>query len=441
MIAPVPREGEPPTFEERRYSERYSCPYDGTTIDELEPRSFSFNSPARRLPHLHRAGHAAGDRSRRWSSPTGAASIRAGALAPVEQDADRDLVADEDHRGGLRVARLEHRHAPSGTCPTRPSTTCCTRPRTRRSSSRYRHERGENSYVATFEGVVTNLERRYRETESEYIRTELEKFMVQKPCPTCGGRRLRPEALAVDRGRPQHLGGVRRCRSPTPWTGRRGSGTGSPSASGRSRARSLKEIVARLGFLVDVGLDYLTLDRASITLSGGEAQRIRLATQIGTTLMGVLYILDEPSIGLHQRDNAKLIATLTRLRDLGNTRARGRARRGDDPDRGLGDRHRARGRRARRRDHRQRPAGGHPAPSRARSPAPSCAASARCPCPRPRRRGNGRRWSCAAPASTTCATSTCAFPLGDVHRGHRRVRVGQEHARGRGARTGRWPGS
>ena len=90
--------------------------------------------------------------------------------------------------------------------------TCCTRPRTRRSSSRYRHERGENSYVATFEGVITNLERRYKETESEYIRTELEKFMVQKPCPTCKGRRLRPEVLAVTRGRPEHLRGVRRCR-------------------------------------------------------------------------------------------------------------------------------------------------------------------------------------------------------------------------------------
>ena len=122
----------------------------------------------------------------------------------------------------------------------------------------------------------------------------------------------------------------------------------------------LKEIRARLGFLVDVGLDYLTIDRTSQTLSGGEAQRIRLATQIGTTLMGVLYILDEPSIGLHQRDNAKLIATLTRLRDLGNTRPRRRARRGDDPDRRLGHRHRARGGGARRRDHRQRAARGRP---------------------------------------------------------------------------------
>ena len=184
---------------------------------------------------------------------------------------------------------------------------------------RYRHERGENSYVATFEGVCTNLERRYRETESEYIRTELEKFMVQKPCPTCRGKRLRPEVLAVTVDGREHRGRRRALGDRRARLGGAPRATGSRSASATIGRQVLKEIVARLGFLVDVGLDYLTLDRASISLSGGEAQRIRLATQIGTTLMGVLYILDEPSIGLHQRDNAKLIATLTRLRDLGNT--------------------------------------------------------------------------------------------------------------------------
>ena len=165
---------------------------------------------------------------------------------------------------------------------------------------------------------MTNLERRFKDTESEYIRTELEKFMVQKPCPTCRGRRLRPEVLAVtvDGRSISEVAGLSVTEA-LDWAAEL-----SDRVTERERTiarQVLKEIVARLGFLVDVGLDYLTLDRASISLSGGEAQRIRLATQIGTTLMGVLYILDEPSIGLHQRDNAKLIATLTRLRDLGNT--------------------------------------------------------------------------------------------------------------------------
>ena len=183
---------------------------------------------------------------------------------------------------------------------------------------RYRHERGESTYKANVEGIITNLERRYRETESDYIKGEIEKFMVTKPCPTCGGKRLRPEILAVTIG-DKNVWDVATMSITDALRWSTGLG---PTLNDRERAiayQVLKEIVARLGFLVDVGLDYLTMDRTSVTLSGGEAQRIRLATQIGTTLMGVLYILDEPSIGLHQRDNAKLIATLTRLRDLGNT--------------------------------------------------------------------------------------------------------------------------
>jgi excinuclease ABC subunit A len=142
--------------------------------------------------------------------------------------------------------------------------------------------------------------------------------MVTKPCPTCGGKRLRPEILAVTIGE-QNIWDIstRSITDSLKWA--TGLGNGLTDRERTIAYQVLKEIVARLGFLVDVGLDYLTLDRTSVTLSGGEAQRIRLATQIGTTLMGVLYILDEPSIGLHQRDNAKLIATLTRLRDLGNT--------------------------------------------------------------------------------------------------------------------------
>ncbi|HUP54112.1 MAG TPA: excinuclease ABC subunit UvrA, partial [Methylomirabilota bacterium] len=183
---------------------------------------------------------------------------------------------------------------------------------------RYRHERGESTYKANFEGIITNLERRYRESDSDYVKTEIEKLMVSKPCPTCAGKRLRPEILAVTIGDKDIWDvSTMSIKEALRWAGGLRA-----KLNDRERAiavQVVKEIVARLGFLVDVGLDYLTMDRTSVTLSGGEAQRIRLATQIGTTLMGVLYILDEPSIGLHQRDNAKLIATLTRLRDLGNT--------------------------------------------------------------------------------------------------------------------------
>ena len=204
------------------------------------------------------------------------------------------------------------------TCRRRRSTTCSAQPRRRKVVVRYRHERGENTYKATFEGVVTNLERRYRETDSDYVKAELEKYMVTRPCPVCRGKRLRPEILGVTIG-DRNVWDI----STLSITDALNWATGlTETLTERERTiahQLLKEIVARLGFLVDVGLDYLTLDRTSVTLSGGEAQRIRLATQIGTTLMGVLYILDEPSIGLHQRDNAKLIATLTRLRDLGNT--------------------------------------------------------------------------------------------------------------------------
>src|SRR5256712_1306932 len=169
-----------------------------------------------------------------------------------------------------------------------------------------------------YEGVIQNLERRYRETTSDYVKQEIERFMTERPCPTCGGARLRPEALAVKvvdksivevsrMSVGEAIAGVAALPKPLPDRGRAIAGM------------ILKETRARLGFLVDVGLDYLTLERNAPSLSGGEAQRIRLATQIGSGLMGVIYILDEPSIGLHQRDNARLIRTLLGLRDIGNT--------------------------------------------------------------------------------------------------------------------------
>ena len=316
LIAPAPQEGEPPAFEERRYSEKYTCPYDGTTIDELEPRSFSFNSPHGACPACAGLGSKL-EIDPALLIPDRSKSLRQGALVPWNR-----LPMEESWRSKI-VEAISKAHGwsidkPVRDLPKEALDYLLYAPKDERVIVRYRHERGENSYTATFEGLVSNLERRYRETDSDYVKTELEKFMVSRPCPVCKGMRLKPEILAVtiDGRNIAHISMLSITDALT-WV----AGLGR-KLSERERTigyQLLKEISARLGFLVDVGLDYLTLDRTSVTLSGGEAQRIRLATQIGTTLMGVLYILDEPSIGLHQRDNAKLIATLTRLRDLGNT--------------------------------------------------------------------------------------------------------------------------
>ena len=316
LIAPAARDDAPPEFEERRYSERYSCPYDGTTIDELEPRSFSFNSPHGACPTCTGLGTRL-EIDPDLVIPDRGKSVVKGAVVPWAR-----MPTDASWRLKITEAVFEsHGWDPRAPIRNLPPEALEHLLRARKDEKvviRYKHERGENSYVATFEGVITNLERRYRETDSEYIKTELEKFMVERPCPACHGKRLRPEALAVTvDGR--DISDV----SDLPILDALAWADGLPErVTERERTiayQVLKEIRARLGFLVDVGLDYLTINRTSQTLSGGEAQRIRLATQIGTTLMGVLYILDEPSIGLHQRDNAKLIATLTRLRDLGNT--------------------------------------------------------------------------------------------------------------------------
>ena len=316
LIAPAPRDGEPPSFEERRYSEKYSCPYDGFTVDELEPRSFSFNSPHGACPACTGLGTKL-EIDPALVIPDRSKSLANGALVPwarMPTDASWRLKILE----AICASHGWDYHAPIRDLPPEAIDYVLYAKKDEKVIVRYRTDRGENTYKATFEGVVTNLERRYRETDSDYIKAELEKFMVTRPCPVCGGKRLRPEILAVTIG-DRNVWDV----STLSITDALAWATGlSATLSERERTiafQLLKEIVARLGFLVDVGLDYLTLDRTSVTLSGGEAQRIRLATQIGTTLMGVLYILDEPSIGLHQRDNAKLIATLTRLRDLGNT--------------------------------------------------------------------------------------------------------------------------
>jgi excinuclease ABC subunit A len=316
LIAPAPRDDDGPAFEERRYSERFTCPYDGFTMDELEPRNFSFNSPHGACPACTGLGTRL-EIDPDLVIPDKTKSLAQGALVPWAK-----MPNDASWRLKILEAICESHgwsfKKPVKDLPPEAIDYILHAAKDEKVLVRYRHERGENTYKATFEGIITNLERRYRETDSEYIKTELEKYMVTRPCPTCGGKRLKPEVLAVtvdDRSISDVA--MLSVTDALDWVARL------PKVlTERERTiayQVLKEISARLGFLVDVGLDYLTIDRASITLSGGEAQRIRLATQIGTTLMGVLYILDEPSIGLHQRDNAKLIATLTRLRDLGNT--------------------------------------------------------------------------------------------------------------------------
>jgi excinuclease ABC subunit A len=317
LIAPAPREDEPPAFAELRYSEKYSCPYDGFTIDELEPRSFSFNSPHGACPSCTGLGTKL-EIDPALLIPNPSRSLGEGALGIGGL-----LSTDASWRMKI-IEAVCKAHGWDFKSPVRKlpkealDYLLYASKDEERVLVRYRHERGESTYKANFEGIITNLERRYRESESDYVKAEIEKFMVSKPCPTCAGKRLRPEILAVTIGERNVWDiATMSIKDALRWA----TGLGA-TLNDRERAiayQVVKEIVARLGFLVDVGLDYLTMDRTSVTLSGGEAQRIRLATQIGTTLMGVLYILDEPSIGLHQRDNAKLIATLTRLRDLGNT--------------------------------------------------------------------------------------------------------------------------
>jgi excinuclease ABC subunit A len=316
LIAPAPRDGEPPQFEERRYSERYSCPYDGTTVDDLEPRSFSFNSPHGACPSCTGLGSRLEIDPERVV-PNKNLSIAGGAFVPWA----RLPMEGSWHGKIIEAICREHGwdvNAPVKNLPAEALDYLMYTPRGEKVVIGYRNERGQNTYGATYEGIVPNLERRFRETDSEYIKSELERYMVGRPCPTCEGRRLKPEILAVT------IDGANIWQTSTLSISAACEWIAGLMANLTEREQTiarqvLKEISARLGFLLDVGLDYLTLDRTSQTLSGGEAQRIRLATQIGSSLMGVLYILDEPSIGLHQRDNAKLIATLTRLRDLGNT--------------------------------------------------------------------------------------------------------------------------
>jgi excinuclease ABC subunit A len=295
------------------YSEKFACPEHGVSLAELAPRTFSFNSPHGACPACTGLG-ATLEVDPELVVPDPVLSIRDGALAPwnvsgssffeqvLEAIADRWEVPLDQPWGELSEQHRDlYLH---GTGSERVYVTY---------KNRYGRKR---SYMTAFEGVVANLQRRYRETQSQLQKERIETFMSMRPCSTCGGARLRPEALAVTIGghNIDHIS--RRAVHEALAYFRDLELTDTERLIAE---RVIREIRERLTFLDDVGVGYLSLNRAARTLSGGEAQRIRLATQIGASLVGVLYILDEPSIGLHQRDNARLIATLERLRDIGNT--------------------------------------------------------------------------------------------------------------------------
>ncbi|OKO96010.1 Excinuclease ABC subunit A [Geobacillus proteiniphilus] len=295
------------------FSEKHACPYCGFSIGELEPRLFSFNSPFGACPDCDGLG-AKLEVDPDLVIPNDELTLKEHAIAPWEPQSSQYypqlLEAVCRHYGipmdvpvrDLPKEQLDKILYGSGGEPI---------------YFRYTNDFGQvrEQYIA-FEGVIPNVERRYRETSSDYIREQMEKYMAEQPCPTCQGHRLKKESLAVLVGG-KHIGEVAAMSVTEALAFFDGLELTEKEA--QIARLILREIRDRLGFLQNVGLDYLTLSRSAGTLSGGEAQRIRLATQIGSRLTGVLYVLDEPSIGLHQRDNDRLIATLKSMRDLGNT--------------------------------------------------------------------------------------------------------------------------
>src|SRR5437773_76376 len=298
---------------ELTFSEKFACPDHGVSLPELQPRIFSFNSPHGACPRCTGLG-AQQEIDPDLLVPDPTLSIAEGALVPwsvgnsgfyesvIQAIADRyEIALDEPWESLTDEEQDLFLYGTEG----------------ERVYVSYRNRMGRRrSYMLTFEGIVSSLQRRYKETDSSTQRERIEEYMSFRPCPVCKGARLKPEVLAVTVGE-------RNIHEFTQMSVRRALRFIDALELNKTERlighRILKEIRERLTFLDDVGVGYLDLDRASATLSGGEAQRLRLATQIGSQLVGVLYILDEPSIGLHQRDNGRLIETLKRLRDLGNT--------------------------------------------------------------------------------------------------------------------------
>ena len=298
------------------FSQSFACPDCGISIDEIEPRSFSFNNPFGACPSCFGLGYRM-EFDVDLMIPDRSLSISQGAITVMgwQSCADKGSFT----RAILDALAKEYHFdldTPFEEYPQEVQDVLIHGTNGKEVKVYYKGQRGEGVYDVAFEGIVKNVERRYRETGSETMKQEYESFMRITPCPSCKGQRLKPEALAVTVGDKNIYEVTSMSISSL-----------SEFLEGLQLSETqqligeqvLKEIKARVGFLVNVGLDYLTLARATGTLSGGEAQRIRLATQIGSGLVGVAYILDEPSIGLHQRDNDKLLGTLKHLRDLGNT--------------------------------------------------------------------------------------------------------------------------
>ncbi|TPK99327.1 excinuclease ABC subunit UvrA [Mesorhizobium sp. B2-4-12] len=302
------------THERILFSEKFACPVSGFTIPEIEPRLFSFNNPFGACPTCDGLG------SQRAIDPNLVVpdenvSLRDGAVSPWAKSTSPYYVQTLEALGKAYNFKLGDKFKDLSA----EAQEAILRGTGEREIT-FQYDDGLRSYktTKTFEGVIPNLERRWKETESAWMREEIERFMSATPCPVCKGYRLKPEALAVKIAG-KHIGEVteQSIRNADRWF------TDLPAKLNDKQneiaVRVLKEIRERLRFLNDVGLDYLTLSRNSGTLSGGESQRIRLASQIGSGLTGVLYVLDEPSIGLHQRDNTRLLDTLKHLRDIGNT--------------------------------------------------------------------------------------------------------------------------
>ena len=296
------------------FSSKFACPVSGFTIDEIEPRLFSFNNPFGACPACDGLG------TKMYFDPEliipdDRLALREGAVAPWANSSskyyDQTLDSLAKHfriSTGTPWKQLPEKVKKSILHGTGEDPVSMT------------FNDGLRSYTTTkpFEGIIPNMERRWKETDSSWVREELERYQASSRCEACDGNRLKPEALAVKIGG-KHIGETALMSISEAASWFQALPKKMKSQQQEIAARILKEINERLGFLVNVGLDYLTLGRASATLSGGESQRIRLASQIGSGLTGVLYVLDEPSIGLHQRDNARLLETLKRLRDLGNT--------------------------------------------------------------------------------------------------------------------------
>ncbi len=300
--------------EEELFSTQYACPHCGASVPEIEPRVFSFNSPFGACPDCLGLGY------KQHIDPAliygdGSKSLREGALTVSGWNMDVGNMSDMYFRALSKHYGFSL-DTPYRDLPDDIKQILLYGTGDEKIDMEYRSGRFAGSFTKNFEGIVNNLERRYREASSDYVKYEIEKYMTITPCKTCRGDRLKKEALAVT------VGGINIARLCEKSIVNVREFLRSLNLSDTKKIiaeRLLKEIDARLSFLINVGLGYLTLSRGAAGLSGGEAQRIRLATQIGSGLTGVLYILDEPSIGLHQRDNDKLIATLERLRDLGNT--------------------------------------------------------------------------------------------------------------------------